>query len=272
MKKMYCGVWLGKDAVFASVGEISIAIMRFDNEKIVNLLWQVEKGICGVVYGYKSKYKQESFGVIKLLYEADKYFGHKCNSYTLSNHSADTWHFDDEGKTLTYEMFNGNKYEMWLAEAVNFSDFIKKHKVDSSLSVAERMRTWNTGAELGYNNCSLWANIATPKYEICFNFGQKSSSEVDIYCRLGLNAFTEKGRAMLPVACTRSGGGDMFDNLDQLPDFIPDTQYFPENSCSVDAGLQPSDGAWYWSVKEINDDYITLYGCGGDTYKIARRQ
>jgi hypothetical protein len=272
MKKMYCGVWLGKDAVFASVGEISIAIMRFDNEKIVNLLWQFEKGLCGVVYGYKAEYKQESFGVIKLLNEANLYLGHKCNSATLSNHSDDTWHFDDEAKMLSYVMYNGNKYEMKLAEALDFSDFIKKHKADSSLSVAERMRTWNIGAELGYNNSYLWAKIATPKYEICFNFGLKSSSEIDIYCRLGLNAFTDKGRAMLPVADTRWWDAIMIDDLDQLPDFIPDEQYFPESSCSVDAGLHPNDGAWYWSVKEVYDDYITLYGCGGETYKIVRRQ
>jgi hypothetical protein len=271
-KLQHCGVWLGKDAVFASAGEIAIALMKFDNEKIVNLLWQFEVGMCGVVYGYKAEYKQESFGVIKLLIEADKYFGHKCNSATLLDHSCDTWRFNDEGTMLTYEMFNGNKYEMKVAETVDFSDLIKKHNVDSSLLVAERMKIWNTGIHLGYNNHYLWANIATPKYDITFNFGSKSSSEIDIYCRLGLNAFTEKGRAMLPVVCTRAGGAMMLDALDQIPDFIPDEKYFPENSCSVDAGLEPDDGAWYWSVKEVNDDYITLYGCGGETYKINRRQ
>ena len=34
----------------------------------------------------------------------------------------------------------------------------------------------------------------------------------------------------------------------------------------------PSDGGWYWSVKEVTDDVIYLNGCGDVTYEIHRKQ
>ncbi len=47
--------------------------------------------------------------------------------------------------------------------------------------------------------------------------------------------------------------------------------YRPDEACFVTDGCAfPDDGGWYWSVREADEDRISLNGCGGDTYCIYR--
>ena len=54
-------------------------------------------------------------------------------------------------------------------------------------------------------------------------------------------------------------------NLLSINEYKPNEDWFIVDGCSF-----PEDGGWYWSVKEVTDDVISLQGCGGDIYKICR--
>ena len=56
------------------------------------------------------------------------------------------------------------------------------------------------------------------------------------------------------------------DNLQTLEEYKPVEDCFIADGCAF-----PSDGGWYWSVKEVTDDVIYLNGCGGVIYEIHRK-
>lgn len=82
----------------------------------------------------------------------------------------------------------------------------------------------------------------------------------------GLNGYCDKGYAMLSTICLRANEVRMVeDNLATINGYRPVPEWFASDSCSF-----PADGGWYWFVKEATDDYITLRGCEGATYRIDR--
>ncbi len=88
-----------------------------------------------------------------------------------------------------------------------------------------------------------------------------------IYCRVGQNAYCEKGWAMKSTTCIRKNECRMIaNNLDTLKDYIPDENCFVAGSCAF-----PADGGWYWSLKSIDSNVICLNGCSGEVYEIRKK-
>ncbi|WP_310604292.1 hypothetical protein [Anaerosporobacter sp.] len=135
------------------------------------------------------------------------------------------------------------------------------------MRIADKLELWNLGVRCFFDKLpqpnSVWASIETHRYSICFNLNADGSG---VYCRVGKNGYTDKGRAMLSTICLRKDEVRMIENnMDNLEEYKPILEAFVIDSCAF-----PQDGGWYWSVKEVSDDSIVLHGCGGDIYEIQR--
>ena len=125
------------------------------------------------------------------------------------------------------------------------------------------MAKWNILSCFYYEDGFYNVHIDAVKNAAYFGFDEK---EKFLYCRIGKNAYCEKGWAMLSTTCIRMNESRMLeDNLLALEDYKLNEDFFVEDGCSF-----PDDGGWYWSVKEVTNDVIYLNGCGGATYEIQK--
>lgn len=257
------GIWHGKDATVAVLERFAIAFLRVREDKIISIFHHVEYGTLGVVYGFRADLKQSTVCSAREPKEKEVYYSHEEGKEYIALHSQDKYEINKQNE-LIYTMYDGTVFELVLAEGIDMEMFERTYPESDKLPLAKRMALWNINKFAYCEKGSFNAGIDTEKYSIVYNFIADGSF---IYCRVGLNGYCDKGRAMLATTCIRQNGGGMLENnLRALEDYVPIEDCFVVNSCAF-----PPDGGWYWSVKEVTHDRILLNGCGGDTYLINRK-
>lgn len=256
-----CGVWHGKDASAAITKDFSIFFLRLEPELIAAVLRHSDYGTVGTVYGIGKDWNANS---IYRIIDPDS--GKICcndeNNERLRLHENDKAELDSESGNLIYTAYNGSRFELTLAERL-YPGYFVKDKNCAHLSTAEKMAKWNILSCFEFEDGFYSVHIDTLKYSAFFGFNEKENF---LYCRMGQNAYCEKGWAMLSTTCIRMNESRMSeDNLLALTDYKPNEDFFVKDGCSF-----PDDGGWYWSVKEVTDDVIYLNGCGGDIYEIHK--
>ncbi|MCL2065033.1 MAG: hypothetical protein FWG98_11800 [Candidatus Cloacimonetes bacterium] len=265
------GIWIGENATIAIVDGLQISFLRVREDLIISLLNHKEDGIIGVVYGQGTKDKDGNrFGAlstpftqtaIKHLETGEPVASSDEAKTYIRNHSADEIRYDTEKSKLIYTMYNGAEFELVLAEKIKAADMNQTHEIDHELTIAQRLALWNQQMSVAWDDSKASATINSDKYSIFFYIEDKH-----IYCRVGQNGFSDKGFAMLSTVCIRANEVRMLENnMQSINDFIAEDEWFTEETCAF-----PPDGAWYWSVKEVTDDLITLHGCQGDVYHFYR--
>ena len=259
------GIWCGKDATVTIVEDFSIAFLRMKKDVIVSILKHRLYGTVGVVYGLGVDYDARAVYCVKHPESGKLSYNEAVGQEHLEKHSEDSYSLGEDG-SMAYQMYDGTRFPLVLAEEIHMEDFDRKTPVNSTLTVAQRMALWNVGQWFGYEEGYFNVCVQTQKYSV--NYNVSLGDELFIYCRVGQNGYCEKGWAMLSTTCIRHGECRMIeDNLQTLQDYRPMEECFVTDGCAF-----PSDGGWYWSLKEVTDDVISLNGCGGDTYMIHRKQ
>ena len=261
------GIWIGENATVAAVDEYRVSFLRVKKDLIVSVLYHNTFGTVGVVYGFGVNFNAyANVSAINPDSKAIFYNSEEAKIY-IQKHSGDKAEFDAINEKLTYTMYDGQKFELVLAEKINMSDFEKVNEIDNNLSVAKRMALWGVGKYFEYEDGYFNVGIDTQKYSILFNFSIVDNTKRRVYCRVGQNGYCEKGWAMLSTVCIQQNETRMIENnLLSINEYKPIEDYFIVDGCPF-----PPDGGWYWSVKEITDDVIYLNGCGGVTYEIRKK-
>lgn len=258
------GIWCGKDATVAAVEDFSIAYLRIKKDVIACILRHRSHGTVGVVYGLGVNYDARAVYCEKHPESGELFYNEETGKEYLEKHSEDTFTVDRDGG-MTYRMYDGTEFRLALGEEIRMEDFGRKTPADPDLPVPERMALWNVTQFFDYGDGYVNVGINTKKYSILFSF---YGEEKFVYCRVGQNGYCEKGWAMRSAACVRQNECRMpEDNRITLQEYRPMEECFVENACAF-----PSDGGWYWSLKEVTEDVIYLNGCGGATYEIHRRR
>lgn len=249
------GIWIGENSVVALTNKLEIVFLRLFKYKIISIVKQKDDGVIGVAYGYNSE----------LSSYCEIHIKNRESQHILELHSLDEIIFDND--KLIYKLYDGSLFECILAEKIELCTDYTITQENRELSISKKLELWSIGTEYAFNNDSLTAKIDAHKYSVCFchyDYGNLT------YCRVGLNGYCEKGHAMLSTVCLRDGIDPegkieiekevqmLKNNFDSLKRFNPPLEYFSLNSCAF-----PSDGGWYWSVKEVADDFIILNSCGG---------
>ena len=256
-----CGVWHGKDASAAITKDFSIFFLRLEPKLIAAVLRHSDYGTVGTVYGIGKDWNANSIYRI-IDPDSGKICCYDENNERLRLHENDKAELDSESGNLIYTAYNGSRFELTLAERL-YPGYFVKDKNCAHLSTAEKMAKWNILSCFEYEDGFYSVHIDTLKYSAFFGFNEKENF---LYCRMGQNAYCEKGWAMLSTTCIRMNESRMSeDNLLALKDYKPNEDFFVKDGCSF-----PDDGGWYWSVKEVTDDVIYLNGCGGDIYEIHK--
>ncbi len=256
-----CGIWHGKNASAAITEDFSIFFLRLEPELIAAVLKHSEYGTVGTVYGIGNDRNANSIYRI-VNPDSGKICCNAENDERLRLHENDIAEFDSNSGNLIYTAYNGSRFELTLAEKI-YPGYFVKDKNSDSLSVTEKMAKWNILSCFVYKDGFYSVHIDAVKYSAFFGFDEK---EKFLYCRIGQNAYCEKGWAMLSTTCIRMNESRMLkNNLLALKDYKPNEDFFVTDGCSF-----PDDGGWYWSLKEVTDDIIYLNGCGGATYEIHK--
>jgi hypothetical protein len=258
------GIWCGEHATVAIVDDFHIAFLRIKKDVIASILYHKNYGTIGAVYGLGINFKATAEYCTKNPETGTYFYNVPNGKMHLENHARDKIQLNIETQKLIYTMFDGTAYELILAGKINMDDFNRKNPVDKTISIAKRMALWGVQYYFEYLDGYFHVGIVTEKYSIYYNI---SVSEKYVYCRVGQNGYSEKGRAMLSTTCIRQNECRMIENnLMTLNDYKPIEDCFVVDRCAF-----PPDGGWYWSIKEVSDDVIYLNGCGGVTYEIHRR-
>lgn len=259
------GIWIGENAVICLVEDFRISFLRIKPNLITAILYHNSLGVMGVVYGHGINFDAHATMSIKRADSSIFTNSDSANSY-IENHSNDIVTYDGSSNRLIYTMYDGVKYDLLLAEKIDMTEYknLKNSITDPSLSIPEKMELWNRYINFQHDIYYVTANINTRRYSIFFNLAPGGSGHA--YCRVGQNGYCDKGWAMLSTVCIRHNETRMIeDNLSSLNEYKPNEDCFVPNSCAF-----PSDGGWYWSIKEITDDVIYLNGCGGEVYEIYK--
>ncbi len=256
-----CGIWHGKNASAAITEDFSMFFLRLEPELIAAVLRHSDYGTVGTVYGMGKDWNANSIYRI-INPDSGKIFCNDENDERLKLHKSDKAELDSKSGNLIYTAYNGSRFELTLSEKF-YQDFFVKDKNSNSLSLPEKMAKWNILSCFYYEDGFYNVHIDAVKNAAYFGFDEK---EKFLYCRIGKNAYCEKGWAMLSTTCIRMNESRMLeDNLLALEDYKLNEDFFVEDGCSF-----PDDGGWYWSVKEVTNDVIYLNGCGGATYEIQK--
>ena len=256
------GIWIGGNATVAIIDEYRVSYLRLKEDLIISILYHVEHGTVGVVYGHGIEFNANA--TVASLNPHSKTITISSEEATdyIKNHSSDKIVCNEN--ELVYEMYDGTKFKLVLAEKIDMTFFTTKNEVNNTLPLAEKMASWGVGKCFEFSDGYFNVMIDTKRYSILFSF---SMADGWIYCRVGQNGYCEKGRAMLSTVCIRQNEVRMNkDNLLSINEYKPNEDWFIVDGCSF-----PADGGWYWSVKEVTDDVIFLQGCGGDIYQIQRK-
>ncbi len=258
------GIWCGKDATVAAVEDFSIAYLRIKRDVIACVLRHRSYGTMSTVYGLGINHDARAVYCERNPDSGELFYNEETGKEHLEKHSGDTFTVEEDG-SMTYRMYDGTEFRLELAEEIHLEDFGRKYVADPHMPVAERMALWNRGQYFEYGDGCVNVGINTRKYSILYSFFMQDKF---VYCRVGQNGYCEKGWAMLSTTCVRHNECRMTeDNLRTLQEYRPMEECFVRNSCAF-----PSDGGWYWSLKEVTEDVIYLNGCSGDTYEIHRER
>ncbi len=259
------GVYHGENATLVLTADFCQAFLRLSDQELLCVMHHPTQGPVAVVKGIGVDWYAHAVWCYRPAQTSSFHVNAQkeeeaadCRAL-LTDRDGDTLTF--EGTSLTYRMADGRTFPLQLAEAIDMAYFRQTVAPGDYTTLTERMRAWNRYCHFHMDDQGVHANLSTPRHNFCFNL-----SSGDLYCRAGLNGYTEKGWAMLSTACLRLSESRMLlSNLDALRPFQPMENAFVPHACAF-----PEDGGWYWSIKDANDDVIHLHGCGGDTYAIYR--
>lgn len=262
---LHTGVWHGQDASIALTADMCIAFLRMKEDEILSLLHNRELGVMCIVR-CRGMGQQD---VHASWWARNPITGDMITSddsdicrEMLERHSLDALRYDERTGKLCYTLQDGRVFETELGEAVDSAALRQPQPIDPTLSIPERMARWNQYEHSFFRDGYFGARLGTRRYNINFELNPGQF----IYCRVGQNAYCEKGWAMRSTTCLRAFECRMIpDNRDALQPYHAIEACFVENGCAF-----PPDGGWYWSLQAVTDDEITLNGCGGDIYKIYR--
>lgn len=261
------GVYHGKDATIAVTRDFCVAFLRLTGDHILSVLHIPGQGAAAVVDGHGVGWKNARSGWC--YFTQEHYY---CNAATekeaaelrglLDERNGDALSLD--GTVLTYRMADAVSFECRLSETICMDDFETPIAADAYTDVTERMRAWNRGCFCIIEPKKVHVFLAMKHNNFIFLISDPDS----VYCRAGQNGYCSRGWAMRSSTCLRANECRMLeDNLEALDPYQPMKEAFVENSCAF-----PSDGGWYWSIREANDDVIRFNGCSGDIYTIFRPQ
>jgi hypothetical protein len=258
------GIWVGENATVAIIDDYRISFLRVKKDIIVSVLHHNIFGTVGVVYGFGMDFDAHAVISVKNPDSGTLFNSSNQAVSYINNHSGDRIEYDKGNANLTYTMFDGEKFKLALAEKIFMDDFEIINEINNSLTVTQKMALWGVGKCFEYMDGYFNVRINTQKYSILFSL---SITDGWVYCRVGQNGYCEKGWAMLSTVCIRKNETRMIEN-----NLLSINQYNPVEGCFIKDGCAfPSDGGWYWSLKEITDDIIYLNGCG-ETYEIHRKK
>ncbi len=253
----YCWLYIGKDGLVIVTPAFNAIMLRLSKDHIAAALFSEGK-VVSVADGRDGA----SAALLNIagnihVNDAEK----QAELHALAKRFADCMiEMTSDGALVT---FDGQDFMMSLAENVDLDDLRKPEPIQDTLPIAERMRRWNRGLYYGWNDQNFRAWVSNGRYD--FNWAM-NLSENFIYCRLGVSGYCDRGWAMRSTAVLRAN------EVRMLPDHRGALRvYRPVEECFVPDGCAfPDDGGWYWSIREVTQDAITLNGCGGDTYVIYR--
>lgn len=258
------GIWCGKDATVAAVEDFTIAFLRIRRDLVAGILRHRAHGTVGIVYGLGIQHDAQAVYCVKNPESGALSCNEETGAKHLADHAEDSYSVSENGE-MVYRMYDGTVFALTLAEEIHMEDFSRPTPVDPALTLAQRMTLWNVAQYFEYGDNSLNAGFNTRRYSIYYSI---FAQDTYVYCRVGQNGYCEKGWAMLSSTCIRQDECRMpEDNLQTLQAYRPMEECFVADGCSF-----PSDGGWYWSVKEVTEDTIYLNGCGGATYEIHRKK
>ncbi len=260
------GVYHGEHATLVLTAYFCQAFLRLSDHELLCVMHHPTQGPVAVVEGLGKGWAAHAVWCYRTAPTASFHMNAQTEEEAaacralLTDRDGDMLSF--QGTALTYRMADGRTFPLQLAEAIDMAYFRQTVSPGDYTTLPDRMRAWNRCCLFHMDEQGVHANLSLPVHNFCFNL----TSGGDVYCRAGLNGYTEKGWAMLSTACLRPGESRMLpNNLDALTPFQPLEDAFVPHACAF-----PEDGGWYWSIKDANDDVIHLHGCGGDTYAIYR--
>ena len=210
-----CGIWHGKNASAAITEDFSMFFLRLEPELIAAVLRHSDYGTVGTVYGMGKDWNANSIYRI-INPDSGKIFCNDENDERLKLHKSDKAELDSKSGNLIYTAYNGSRFELTLSEKFD-QDFFVKDKNSNSLSLPEKMAKWNILSCFYYEDGFYNVHIDAVKNAAYFGFDEK---EKFLYCRIGKNAYCEKGWAMLSTTCIRMNESRMLEyNLLDLEDY-----------------------------------------------------
>ena len=263
MYKVYCG----KDAAIVGNDDFTIIFLRIRDDNIISILKDSSSGIVSIVSGRGKNFDAHTDYCFINQETGRVYVNSPDLADELEKHKKDTVSVNGDLE-LIYTTYNGIEYRLQIAEELDVDKIRMTDDEIHNMSLSDKMRLWNCGEEIEFseldNGFVVSVEMNTEKYSATFNI---DSSNNFIYCRFGMHGYCNKGWAMLSTICIRQNECRMIsDNTEALKGYIPDEKCFVANGCSF-----PSDGGWYWSVRDVDDNTVYLNGCGGDSYEIHRR-
>ncbi len=257
------GYYCGQDAALVLSPEFNVAFLRLTQEHLVTAM--IKDGrVVGVVSGHRMGKERH---VYMMLQATERRFVRPDEALeelvgVAQDFAACHVEFTGNDALCT---FAGQEFRLALGDAIDLDAIRRPQPVDDSLSVAEKMRAWNVDCWyiVGEKGDTLHSNISNGRFDCHWELNWP---EGVIYCRLGVSGYCAKGWAMLPTSVFRAQAcGMLADHRDALLPYRPNEECFVPDGCAF-----PDDGGWYWSVKDVTPDCITLNGCGGATYTIYR--
>ncbi len=259
----HLGFYIGKDSALVISPEFTAAFLRLNEGHIVTALMK-DGRIAGLVSGRRDG---RNLHVFSMLHAADARIVRPAEAPEALNDleqafSACTLSFTEGGAVCT---FASQDFPLALGAPIDLDAIRRPQPVNDSLSVSEKMGAWNVNCWyiVGQSGDSVHVNLSDGRFDCHWEINVPQNS---IYCRFGVNGYCDKGWAMKPTIVLRAHACEMLPNHCEA--LLP---YHPIEECFVPDGCAfPDDGGWYWSVKEVSSDTVTLHGCGGDTYTIYR--
>jgi len=252
------GIWIGDNAVVALTPKLQVVFLRLKPDNVICIAKEKNTGIVGVIYGCEN----ESYP------HCESYILNRDHHLLIDKHNHDKIEVRDN--TLTYIVYDGTTFKCTLADDIIMGSFIDDDTKDSTkLTVAQKLELWSLGTKYEFTDSLLIIQIVTRRYSIVFRSFKHGNI---LYARVGVNGYCDKGLAMLPIVCLRDGVDPkgkviiqkevrMFnDIIEARTEYKPNAECFADDSCVA----FPSNGGWYWSIKEVTDEYIKLHSCGGE--------
>ncbi len=257
------GFYIGKDSALVISPEFTAVFLRLNDNHIITALMK-DGRITGLVSGHRDG---KEHLVYSMLHAAESRIVRPVESLNELNeieHALETCSvtFTADGAVCS---LGTQQFPLALGARIDLDEIRRPLPFDAGLSIAERMQAWNKNCWfiVGQDGQSVHANIGDGHFDCHWEINVHQNI---IYCHLGVNGYCEKGWAMKPTVQLRAFACGMLpDHREALFPYHPIEECFVADSCAF-----PDDGGWYWSVKEVSDDMITLNSCGGDTYTINR--